>query len=156
MNQTIDTLRERFKALTAHRGKDGKPYTQQEMAEKLNKDGVLSLSGKSWSKYSVRRILRKLELESLMISKKISGRGDKSDTVSPVIDDDEIRSRIRDGRYDTDTERFVAVLIVEKTDKDEAQDQSVTITPEKDKKEKKSKKGKKSKGKKDGKKKNNK
>ena len=152
MAQTIDTLREKFKALTAHRGKDGKPYTQQAMAEKLNKDGVLSLSGKSWSKYSVRRILRKFEFESLMISKKVSGRAVKSDTVSPVIDDDEIRSRIRDGLYDTNTERFIAVPIVEKADKDEVQDQNPAITPEKDKKDKKNKKGKKGKGKIEGKK----
>lgn len=153
MNQTIDTLREGFKALIAHRGKDDKPYTQQEMAEKLNKEGVLSLTGKPWSKYSVRRILRKFELETLMSSKKISGRGDKSTRVNPVIDDDEIRSRIRDGRYDTNKERFIAVPIAEEAKRDEVQDQSVALSQEKDKKGKKNKKGKKGKGKKEGKKK---
>jgi len=59
----IENLRAVFAKLVAYRDKEDKPLTQQAMADQLNADGVLSLSGKSWSKYSVRRILKKFDFQ---------------------------------------------------------------------------------------------
>ena len=61
MTTEIDNLRKLFTKLVAHRNEEDKPLTQQAMADQLNADGVLSLSGKPWSKYSVRRILKKFD-----------------------------------------------------------------------------------------------
>lgn len=57
-------IRMRLEKLTAYRDENDNGLTQQAMADALNKEGVLSLSGQAWSKYSIRRILKKLDFNS--------------------------------------------------------------------------------------------
>jgi len=64
MTQTIETLRPIFEKLIVLRDADGNGLTQQVIADRLNADGVLSLTGTAWSKYSVRRILKKMTLQT--------------------------------------------------------------------------------------------
>lgn len=132
MNQPTDDLDARFAKLIAYRDQDNKPMTQQAMADALNAEGVPSLSGQAWSKYSVRRMLNKL--------KQSSGGGKRSGTRSAgsrttALSDDEIRARIRQGRYDTEQERFVSLPAAA----------SVKNKKKKGKKDKKDKKNKKKK-----------
>ncbi|MCB1760237.1 MAG: hypothetical protein KDI68_10730 [Gammaproteobacteria bacterium] len=199
MEESVEKLRPMFTELLAYRDDEAQPLTQQGMAEKLNADGVLSLTGQPWSKYSVRRILKKLGMQTatsasqgraappvVMVSEHqldensplrqwgyyesirgvveeltadnytpqslakalnarevatIDGSAWDKQSVERVLktlkpsdagnefSDDEIRQRIRQGHYDTATERFVAVA----------------VKAEKSKENKKEKKGKKSK-----------
>lgn len=64
MAEQKNGLKEVFETLLAYRDGEGKAHTQQSMADKLNADQVPSLSGKPWSKYSVRRVLKSLGLQS--------------------------------------------------------------------------------------------
>lgn len=64
MTQTIETLRPLLEKLIALRDAEGSGLTQQAIADRLNAEGVLSLTGAAWSKYSVRRILKKMNLQT--------------------------------------------------------------------------------------------
>ncbi|MCB1904347.1 MAG: hypothetical protein KDI18_09710, partial [Gammaproteobacteria bacterium] len=64
MEEAVENMRPQFNALLSIRDENGQGLTQQGMADKLNADGILSLTGQPWSKYSVRRILKKLELQT--------------------------------------------------------------------------------------------
>lgn len=64
MTQTIESLKPLLEKLIALRDAEGNGLTQQAIADKLNADGVLSLTGAAWSKYSVRRILKKMNLQT--------------------------------------------------------------------------------------------
>ena len=57
-------LRKTFVELMKVRDDDGKPLTQEAMAERLNKKKVPSFSGNPWSKYAVRRMLKRLDLNA--------------------------------------------------------------------------------------------
>ena len=223
MEEAVENMRPQFNALLSIRDENGQGLTQQGMADKLNADGILSLTGQPWSKYSVRRILKKLELQT-----EISANQSKSsftpsyqsaaaeskerdldehsplrqwsyyESIRGVIEeltaqpytvqdlvqqlnerqvattdggqwsesavtralrtlkpnnnsiqssDDEIRNRIRQGFYDTESERFVA-LPKEKKDKKQAGEAPESKPEKKSKKEKKTKKGNNGKGKK--------
>lgn len=216
MDEEIEKLRPLFEKLLAFRDGEDQGLTQQGMADKLNSEGLLSLTGQPWSKYSIRRILKKLDLqteasvnqaknqprkrpvsrslaaaagaehilsdssplrqwsyyESLRgvideltqspcsekaLAEKLNERKiatvdgrpwDKSSvarvlkTLSPnsatiKMDDDDIRSRIRQGFYDTDTERFVAVPVDKK--KGKSKDKPAKKAKGKKKKDKKNK-----------------
>jgi len=216
MEEAVENLRPHFAALLAVRNENGQGLTQQGMADKLNADGVLSTTGQPWSKYSVRRILKKLDMQTEISASQTRGSSppppvssmeakerdldDKSplrqwsyyESIRGVIEeltaqphtvqelaqqlndrgvatsdgmpwderavtralrtlkpsnsgvdssDDEIRNRIRQGWYDTDTESFIAVPRGKKAGKKLALEAD-------SKKDKKSKKGKKGKGKK--------
>jgi len=65
VSENNNGLKKVLEELLAHRDSDGKPLTQQSMADKLNADNLPSLSGKPWSKYSVRRILKNLGLRTV-------------------------------------------------------------------------------------------
>lgn len=133
MNDQSERLEKHFVQLVAHRDENGKPMTQQAMADKLNSEGVLSLAGKSWSKYSVRRMLNKLNLnESPEAGKPTRSKAVKAGGKSTNLSDDEIRARIRKGLYDTDEERFIVLPVADKGNKQKAEK-----APKKDKKEKK-------------------
>ena len=60
MNEDLGKLRKVFLELQKVRTADNKKLTQLEMAERLNKDKVTSFSGNPWSKYAVRRMLKRL------------------------------------------------------------------------------------------------
>lgn len=110
MNDQSERIEKHFAKLVAYRDESDKPMTQQGMADKLNSEGVLSLSGKAWSKYSVRRMLNKLNLGADSPAAKPSrSRGSKAAEKTAALSDNEIRARIRKGLYDTDKERFVAL-----------------------------------------------
>lgn len=64
MNDDVESMRPHFERLLAIKDPEGQGLTQQGMADTLNGEGVLSLTGQPWSKYSVRRILKKLELQT--------------------------------------------------------------------------------------------
>lgn len=64
MSTDLEKLRKVFLDLQKIRDADNKGLTQEAMAEKLNKDKVPSFSGNPWSKYAVRRMLKKLDLQS--------------------------------------------------------------------------------------------
>ena len=64
MSEKEALIRMRLEKLTAYRDENDNGLTQQAMADALNKEGVLSLSGQAWSKYSIRRILKKLDFNS--------------------------------------------------------------------------------------------
>jgi len=223
MEEAVENMRPQFDALLAVRNEKGQGLTQQGMADKLNADGVLSLTGQPWSKYSVRRILKKLELQTEASAGQVKSSSTFSRTVaateqkerdldekSPlrqwsyyesirgVIEeltaqpytvqdlaqqlnerkiatsdgklwsesavtralrtlkpsntgvqssDDEIRSRIKQGWYDTESERFIAVSKGKKASK-KPQEKAEMKSAKKPKKEKKAKKGKSGKGKK--------
>jgi len=116
------------------------------MADRLNADGVLSRAGQPWSKYSVRRLLKSLTLQAMIPSgKQIKANTSDNRPVGTAIDDDEIRSRIKQGLYDTATERFVAQTIAT-PDKKNKEKKNQGVSKEQTKKEKsknKKKKGKK-------------
>lgn len=135
MNQPTDDLNARFAKLIAHRDEDNKPMTQQAMADTLNAEGVSSLTGQAWSKYSVRRMLNKLKQGGAGGVKRSGSRS--AGSRGAALSDDEIRARIRQGRYDTEQERFVSLPAASAKD-DKKKDK-------KDKKEKKDKKNKKKK-----------
>ena len=65
MEESVEKMRPLFTELLAVRDENDQGLTQQGMADKLNTDGVLSLTGQPWSKYSVRRILKKLGLQTV-------------------------------------------------------------------------------------------
>ncbi|MCP3868377.1 MAG: hypothetical protein GY703_09835 [Gammaproteobacteria bacterium] len=65
MTQTLENLRPILQKLIAYRDAEDKGLTQLAMAEKLNTQGVESLTGATWSKYSIRRILKKLNLQTV-------------------------------------------------------------------------------------------
>jgi hypothetical protein len=110
VTQQNDELETYFSELVAHRDENNKPMTQQAMADQLNAKGVPSLSGKPWSKYSVRRMLNKLSLGASPAPAKAVRAGAKTVRSGVnALSDDEIRNRIRKGLYDTEEERFVAV-----------------------------------------------
>jgi hypothetical protein len=202
VEESVEKMRPLFIELLAFRDAEDQALTQQGMAEKLNADGVLSLTGQPWSKYSVRRILKKLGLQTATSASQgraapppppavivsdhqldensplrqwgyyesirgvieeltadsytpqslakalnarevatIDGTAWSKQSVERVLktlkpsdagnqfSDDEIRQRIRQGHYDTATERFVAVAVKSEKSKE-------------GKKEKKGKKGK--------------
>jgi len=142
----LNDLKPIFEKLTSYRDKEGRPLTQQAMADRLNADGVLSRTGQVWSKYSVRRLLKSLTLQAMIPDgKKIRADTPDSRPAGTAIDDDEIRSRIKQGLYDTPTERFVAQAIVTQGKKSkEKKGQGVSNEPTKKEKSKnKKKKGKK-------------
>ena len=223
MEEAVENMRPHFDALLAVRNENGQGLTQQGMADKLNADGILSLTGQPWSKYSVRRILKKLNMQtetsasqaksSFSPSPVISSAEQKErdlDEKSPLrqwsyyesirgvveeltatpytveelaqqlnergvatsdgrpwdesavtralrtlrpsnsgVDssDDEIRNRIRQGWYDTEAERFIAVPKGKKAGK-KSSAKADAEPDKKPKKEKKAKKGKGGKGKK--------
>lgn len=64
MSEKEALIRAQLKKLAASRDENGKSLTQQAMADTLNTEGVPSLSGKPWSTYSIRHILKKLDLQS--------------------------------------------------------------------------------------------
>ncbi len=64
MSDDVESMRPHFERLLAFKDADGQGMTQQGMADQLNEQGVLSLTGQPWSKYSVRRILKKLALRT--------------------------------------------------------------------------------------------
>jgi len=64
VSDTEALIRARLEKLVAYRDENDNGLTQQAMADALNKEGILSLSGQAWSKYSIRRILKKLDLNS--------------------------------------------------------------------------------------------
>jgi hypothetical protein len=66
MTQTIESLKPLLEKLIALRDAEGNGLTQQAIADKLNAEGVLSLTGAAWSKYSVRRILKKMNLQTVI------------------------------------------------------------------------------------------
>ena len=68
MTQTIETLRPLLEQLVAQRDADGNGLTQQAIADRLNAEGVLSLTDAAWSKYSVRRILKRMNLQTMISS----------------------------------------------------------------------------------------
>lgn len=223
MEEAVENMRPQFNALLTIRDENGQGLTQQGMADKLNADGVLSLTGQPWSKYSVRRILKKLELQTeasasqsktsftasyrtvaaepkerdldehsplrqwsyyesirgvieeltaqpytvqdlakQLNERKIAAsdggqwnesavtralRTLKPNNNSIHSSDDEIRNRIKQGLYDTETERFVALPKEREGRKKVAE--AAEVKPEKkSKKEKKAKKAKNGKGKK--------
>lgn len=223
MEEAVENMRPHFDALLAVRNEDGQGLTQQGMADKLNADGVLSLTGQPWSKYSVRRILKKLSMQTeasasqakssfspspvtLSAEQKERDLDDKSplrqwsyyESIRTVVEeltakpytaqdlaqqlnernvatsdgkpwddsavsralrtlrpsntgvessDDEIRNRIKQGWYDTESERFIAVPKGKKARK-KLSASSDTKPEKKQKKEKKAKKEKGGKGKK--------
>ena len=223
MEEAVENMRPHFDALLEIRNENGQGLTQQGMADKLNADGVLSLTGQPWSKYSVRRILKKLDMQteaSASLAKNnpvpshptIAAEHKERDldensplrqwsyyesirgvieeltenpyTVQDLVQqlnerkiatsdgklwseaavtralrtlkpssssgqssDDEIRNRIRQVWYDTESERFIAVPKTKKESKKVADDAEENMK-KKSKKEKKSKKGKGGKGKK--------
>ncbi len=61
VNKNEVAIRKRLKELKAYRDDNDKGLTHQAMADKLNAEAIPSLSGKPWSKYSVRHLLRKLD-----------------------------------------------------------------------------------------------
>ena len=61
MSEKEALIRARLKELVAFRDQNDKCLTQQALADRLNTEGVPSLSGKPWSAYSIRRILKKLD-----------------------------------------------------------------------------------------------
>ncbi|MCB1761845.1 MAG: hypothetical protein KDI27_01740 [Gammaproteobacteria bacterium] len=65
MEEAVEKLRPQFEILLAIRDDNDQGLTQQGMAEKLNEMCILSLTGQPWSKYSVRRILKKLNMQTL-------------------------------------------------------------------------------------------
>ncbi|MCP4289430.1 MAG: hypothetical protein GY792_34255 [Gammaproteobacteria bacterium] len=217
MEEAVEKMRPQFDALLATRNKNGQGLTQQGMADKLNADKVLSLTGQPWSKYSVRRILKKLALQTESSSSQTKSNPSR---VTPVTEnterdldehsplrqwsyyesirgvieeltakpykvkdlakqlnareivtsdgqpwdesavsravrtlkpsnngvqssDDEIRISIKQGLYNTEFERFIAVPVEKKSGKKSSEKQG-----KKSKKEKKAKKGKHNKGKK--------
>jgi len=210
MTQTIESLRPLLEKLITRRDAEGNGLTQQAIADKLNADGVLSLTGAAWSKYSVRRILKKMNLQTAIsathfdvpepqpiarrkpegvlradaplrqwsyfesirdaiekltskpytpkdlaakLNKRqiptLDGKPWTTDSVarslkvlSPdatrsVPDDDEIRENIRQGRYDTDTERFVSVMMTRKDDRTGAKSKKLKNKNKKGKKKNK-------------------
>ena len=62
MSEKEALIRLRLTGLLAYRDQNDKCLTQQALADTLNTEGVPSLSGKPWSTYSIRRILKKLDL----------------------------------------------------------------------------------------------
>jgi len=223
MEEAVENMRPHFAALLAVRNDNGQGLTQQGMADKLNADGVLSLTGQPWSKYSVRRILKKLNMQteaSASLAKSDSApspitaaaeykerdldensplrqwsyyesirsvieeltespytvqglaqqlnerkvatsdgklwnesavtralRTLKPSSSSVQSGDEEIRDRIKQGWYDTESERFIAVPKAKKASK--KSQKKIDIKPaKKPKKEKKAKKVKSGKGKK--------
>ena len=62
MNDEETLLRARLAELLSQQDQDHKEFTQQKMADRLNEEGVASPSGKPWTVYSIRRIMKKLEL----------------------------------------------------------------------------------------------
>ena len=110
MTEQSEKLKKYFDELIEYRDENNKPMTQQGMADKLNSKGVQSLSGKPWSKYSVRRMLTKLNTAgSAVVAKSTRSRGKTATAKSASLSNDEIRARIKQGMYDTEEERFVAL-----------------------------------------------
>lgn len=224
MEEAVENMRPHFDALLTVRNENGQGLTQQGMANRLNADGVLSLTGQPWSKYSVRRILKKLNMQteiSASQSKNDPTTGDATiaageyrerdldensplrqwsyyESIRGVIEEltakpytvqdlarqlnergvattdgapwnesavaralrtlkpsdssvqsseDEIRNRIKQGWYDTASERFIAVPAEKKAGK-KRQEKTDSKPEKKPKKEKKTKKGNSGKGKK--------
>jgi len=143
LSEIDQALRAHFDRLLSVCAADGKPLTQQAMADQLNQANIPSLSGRPWSKYSVRRILRKLEQKATVAEA-------APPTEQPQPSDDEIRARIRTGYYDTADERFIAVP-VEKTVQEKSEPVKEAAKQETKKPKNKKKKDKKGKGKEKGK-----
>ncbi len=146
VDDKLNDLKPIFEKLASYRDQEGRSLTQQAMADRLNADGVLSRTGQPWSKYSVRRLLKSLTLQAMIPGgKQIQGNTSDSRPAGTAIDDDEIRSRIKQGLYDTATERFVAQAIATPDKKNkEKKDQGVSKEQTKKEKSKnKKKKGKK-------------
>ena len=80
MSEKEALIRARLTKLAAYRDENDKGLTQQAMADTLNTEGVPSLSGKPWSTYSIRHILKKLDLHS---SAKITRPGQTVSKASP-------------------------------------------------------------------------
>ncbi len=57
-------IRARLEELTAYRDEEDKGLTQQAMADRLNAEGITSLTDQAWSKYSIRRILKRFGLNA--------------------------------------------------------------------------------------------
>ena len=139
MTEQSEKLKTYFAEFIAYRDKNDKPMTQQGMADKLNSKGVGSLSGKPWSKYSVRRMLNKLNLgETAVVAKSTRSKGKTTAAKGASLSDDEIRARIKKGVYDTDEERFVALPAADKG-KQKKGAQAAKKQKKKDKKNKKKK-----------------
>ena len=226
MEEAVEKLRPQFDKLLAIRNENDQGLTQQGMADILNAENILSLTGQPWSKYSVRRILKKLALQteasanltksnpSLIpvaptpaaeykerdldehsplrqwsyyesirevveeltatpytpqdLAKKLNERevatsdGEPWDeravtralrTLKPSHNgvhssDDEIRNRIRQGWYDTESERFTAVPVEKKEKKANKKLQEKSAKKPKKEKKSEAKKNKNKKGKK--------
>lgn len=57
-------LRKVFVDLLKERDENGRKLTQEALADRLNADRVPSFSGNPWSKYAVRRMLKRLNLQA--------------------------------------------------------------------------------------------
>lgn len=86
MSEKEALIRARLKKLAAYRDENDKALTQQAMADTLNTEGVPSLSGKPWSTYSIRHILKKLDLHS---SAKVTRPGQTVSKAPPPSDQPE-------------------------------------------------------------------
>ncbi len=101
-----------------------KPYSEKELATRLNKMAVPTADGKPWNATTVSRVLKVLS---------------PSNTVQ--IGEDVIRDRIRLGWYDTETEHFIAIAVKQEISTPERKSKRKNKKQVDKKKEKKLKKG---------------